>query len=261
MRFPFGRQAPLVMGILNVTPDSFSDGGRWDSADAALNHAIEMVDQGADIIDVGAESTRPGCTPVSAEEEWARLCPVLRELVGSIDVPVSVDTMKAEVARKAISSGVSIINDVNGFRGEGMFEACSGSDVSIVISHMAGEYSDMHSVVMGDDYREAIRAFLDGQCAKAVDAGIDDSRIIIDPGLGFGKTPEQNLAIAKDCSFLGDSHPILIGASRKRFVKQFYSDMDIDDATARISAEAVRSGASIVRVHDVARTVSALRPL
>jgi dihydropteroate synthase len=248
MRNPNGRGNPLVMGILNVTPDSFSDGGRWTDAD-----------EGASIIDVGAESTRPGCTPVSADEEWARLEPVLRELIPSVSVPVSVDTMKSEVASKCISLGAAMINDVNGFRGEGMFEACAGSDVDIVISHMNGSYDGMHSREMGPDYRDRIREFLDGQISKALDSGIPDRRIIIDPGIGFGKTPQQNLEIAKDCSFLGDSHRILIGLSRKRFVREFYPEMDVDDASAMLSRAAVDSGADIVRVHDVARTVSALR--
>ena len=142
MIFPKGRgQPPLVMGILNLTPDSFSDGGRWNDTDSALKHAAEMVEQGVSIIDVGAESTRPGCTPVSADEEWSRLEPVLKELKGIVDVPISLDTMKAEVAEKAFSLGVDIINDVNGLRGEGMIEVCADHGASVVISHMYGEYS------------------------------------------------------------------------------------------------------------------------
>lgn len=260
MRLPERRNGPpLVMGILNVTPDSFSDGGRWNSVDAAVEHALDMAEQGADVIDIGAESTRPGCKPVPMEEEWARLRPVLESLIGSIDVPISVDTMKPAVADRCISAGVDVINDVNGLRSEGMAEICAAADVEVVISHMYGTYETMHDSYMGDGYRSEIKAFLDAQCRAAVDAGIDDRRIIVDPGLGFGKTPEQNLSIVKDCSFLGDSHRILIGASRKRFVRTYYPDIDIDEASARISKMAADTCVYMIRAHDVARTVAALR--
>lgn len=248
------------MGILNLTPDSFSDGGRWTDSKAAVRHAIEMVEQGADIIDVGAESTRPGSEPVSATEEWERLHIVLKELTATLDLPVSVDTVKAEVAGRALDLGVDIVNDVNGLRGEGMMQVCAEHGATVVIGHMTGEYGNMHSIYMGQGYREEIRSFLDAQCMLASDAGISDDRIIVDPGLGFGKTAEQNMGIIQDCSFLGRSHPILIGASRKRFIRQIFPDMDVDEATAMLSKKAVDSGASIVRVHDVARTVSVLRP-
>ncbi|MBE6523092.1 MAG: dihydropteroate synthase [Thermoplasmata archaeon] len=262
MIFPKGRgEPPLIMGILNLTPDSFSDGGRWNDTGRALMHAQDMIDQGADIIDVGAESTRPGCTPVSADEEWSRLEPVLRELRRTVDVPISVDTMKAEVAEKALSAGADIINDVNGLRGKGMIEICADNGAAVVISHMYGDYPDMHSDHMSGDYRNEIRGFLYTQSEKAVEAGISADRVIIDPGVGFGKTPEQNLGIIEDCSFLGDEYSILIGVSRKRIVSRTYPDMDADDATAILSKKAVDSGANIVRVHNVARTVSELRPL
>ena len=246
------------MGILNLTPDSFSDGGRWNDPSKALEHAFQMIDQGASIIDVGAESTRPGSVPVSEEEEWARLEHVLRELIPSVDVPISVDTVKPGIASRCISLGASIINDVNGFRWDGMFEACAGSDVDIVISHMYGAYGDIHKGLMGPDYRQEIRSFLDGQVAKALDAGIPDANIILDPGIGFGKTPQQNLELAEDCSFLKNGHRILIGVSRKRFIRELFPDEDVDMATARISRMAVEAGADIVRVHNVAATVSEL---
>ena len=185
--------------------------------------------------------------------------PVLKELIPAVDVPVSVDTMKSEVAAKSISLGVDIINDVNGFRGEGMFDVCSNSDVDIIISHMYGSYDGMHDSVMGDDYKQEIKTFLDDQIAIANDKGISDDRIIVDPGIGFGKTPEQNLSLSKDCSFLGKEHRVLIGVSRKRFIRQYYPDMDVDEATAIVSKMAVESGASIVRVHNVKATVNALR--
>ncbi len=258
MKQPNERGKPLVMGILNVTPDSFSDGGRWNDVKSALDHAVRMVEEGASIIDIGAESTRPGCEPVSSEEEWRRLGPILKEIVPVLDVPVSVDTMKADVAEKSLSCGADIINDVNGFRGEGMFRVCSDYGCEIVISHMYGTYDQMHSVTMGTDYRQEIRGFLDKQISSAVDSGIEDSKIIVDPGIGFGKTSQQNMDILKDCSFLGHEHRVLIGVSRKRVVREFYPDMDIDDASAMLSKMAVESGADIVRVHNVPRTVSEL---
>jgi len=149
---------------------------------------------------------------------------------------------------------------VNGHRGEGMIDVCADHGATVVISHMFGEFPEMHSKDMSDDYKTEIKSFLDGQCRKSLDAGILENNIIIDPGIGFGKTPEQNLEIVKDCSFLGDNYPILIGVSRKRFVVKNYPDMDVDDATAMLSKMAVDSGANIVRVHNVARTVSLLRP-
>ena len=255
----FGRERPLVMGVLNITPDSFSDGGKWLDSDAAIAHAVEMVEQGADIIDLGAESTRPGSEPVSSEEEWERLSRVLKELVGSLGVTISVDTVKADVADKALKIGADIVNDVNGLRGDRMMQVCADHDAAVIIGHMDGEYGNMHGSYMGPSYRNEIRDFLDTQCARAVDSGISDEKILIDPGLGFGKTPDQNMDIIRDCSFLGDAHPIVIGASRKRFVRHFYPDSDPDDATAILSRIAVESGASVVRVHNVARTVSELR--
>ena len=245
------------MGILNVTPDSFSDGGRWNDTERAVRHAIEMIDLGADIIDVGAESTRPGSEPVTASDEWSRLEPVLKELV-KLDVPISIDTMKTEVAEKALSLGADIINDVNGLQDEGMIDVCADHGAAVVICHSNG-VPGAHSEVMSGDYKGKISSFLLEQCRKAADAGIDD--IILDPGVGFGKTMEQNLGIIKDCSFLGEDRPILIGLSRKRVVVSTYPDMDVDEASAMLSKMAVDSGANIIRTHDVGRTVSALRPL
>jgi len=257
MNFPKGRgQPPLVMGILNVTPDSFSDGGRWNVTERAVRHAIEMIDLGADIIDVGAESTRPGSEPVTASDEWSRLEPVLKELV-KLDVPISIDTMKTEVAEKALSLGADIINDVNGLQDEGMIDVCADHGAAVVICHSYG-VPGPHSEVMSGDYKGKISSFLSEQCRKVADAGIDD--IILDPGVGFGKTMEQNLGIIKDCSFLGEDRPILIGLSRKRVVVSTYPDMDVDEASAMLSKMAVDSGANIIRTHDVGRTVSALRP-
>ena len=258
MIFPKGRgQPPLIMGILNVTPDSFSDGGRWNDAGRALGHAAEMVELGADIIDIGAESTRPGSSPVSSEEEWSRLEPVLRDVLG-LGVPVSVDTMKADVADRVLALGAEIINDVNGLRGEGMMEVCADHGAAVVICHSHG-VPGTHSEVMGEGFKEEIASFLSEQCRKASDKGIVD--IIVDPGVGFGKTHEQNLSIVEGCSFLGEEYPILIGLSRKRFVSAMYPGRDADEVSAMLAGKAVGSGANIIRTHDVGRTVSVLRPL
>lgn len=241
-----------------MTPDSFSDGGRWDSPDLALRHALDMVDQGASIIDVGAESTRPGSTPVPPEEEKVRLRPVLRELIPVLDVPVSVDTMKTEVAEMCISMGADIINDVNGLRAPGMAEACAAADVDVVIMHMYGSMSDVHSRYMGDGFAEEIRGSLRALTQRALDAGIRDERIVLDPGIGFGKTVDQNMWILSHSSYFSDGHRVLSGSSRKRFVAASFPGIDIDEASAEAACIAAESGADMVRVHNVAATVAAL---
>ncbi len=252
---------PLIMGILNVTPDSFSDGGRWNAVPKALDHAFSMVDLGASIIDVGAESTRPGSDRLSPEDEMSRLEPVLKALLPSVSIPVSIDTMHAETAEMCLRLGADMINDVNGLRNDGMVKVCSDYGAAVVISHMNGTIDDTHGSSMGDDYRIRIKESLYSKCLEAESSGILHNNIIIDPGLGFGKSPDQNMSIAKDCSFLGKEYPVLIGLSRKRFVRQFMPDEDVDVASAMLSAESVRSGASIIRTHDVKVTSEALRTL
>ena len=252
-------RGPLVMGILNVTPDSFSDGGMWNDVDSALSHASDMIDQGADIIDIGAESTRPGSLPVSASEEISRLKPVLKELIPSVDVPISVDTLKTEVAEECLSLGADIINDVNGLRSEGMAEVCASAGAYVVIMHMAGMQNTTHNSVMGDDFASEIRSFLRTQTEKALDAGVRRDRLIMDPGIGFGKTVDQNVWILENSGYFSDGYPVLSGSSRKRFIRATYPETDVDDASADAALRAYRSGADIVRVHDVGKTVSMVR--
>lgn len=247
------------MGILNVTPDSFSDGGEWVGTDRAIKHALDMVEQGVDIIDIGGESTRPGSLPVSVEEELNRLEPVLEALLPSIDVPVSVDTMKPAVAERCIDLGVSIVNDVMGLRSEGMLEVCADYDVAVVIMHMEGDMSTVHSSVMGCDYKTRIREFLIKRTDAAISAGISENKIILDPGIGFGKTSDQNIGILSDPSFFSDGYPVLIAASRKRFLSNMFPEMDRDEATIKASLLSLEAGADIVRVHDVAHMVDAIR--
>lgn len=238
---------PFVMGILNVTPDSFSDGGRWMDPEAAARHAFDMIDQGASMIDIGAESTRPGYEPIGFEEEWNRLKPVLDILLPSVDVPISIDTMRSETAYRCASMGAEIINDVSFLSDDDMVRVCVETGTALVISHNGN--------VEGNYFKNVIRKEIFLACEYAVGFGIPREKIIVDPGVGFGKTMEQNLDIAKDVSFLGKDYPVLLGISRKRFIKHYYPDEDIDGATARLS---VSSGADILRVHDVGRTVSEL---
>lgn len=245
------------MGILNVTPDSFSDGGRWTDPAAAVRHAMDMVDQGADIIDIGGESTRPGSAPVPAGEEIARLEPVLRDLVPSIGVPVSVDTMKTPVAERCISLGIDIVNDVNGLRDAGMAELCAGTGVSAVIMHMNGSPFAMPSA-MGGDCKDQIRSFLRERTAAALDAGMGPESIILDPGIGFGLDPRECIDVLEHSSFFSDGYPVLSGSSRKRFLSTLYPGMERDAASALAARAASDSGADIVRVHDVAAARIAL---
>ena len=243
------------MGILNVTPDSFSDGGRYYSG-GAVEHALAMIDEGADIIDIGGESTRPGSDPVPAEEEIRRIVPVIKELASVSDIPISVDTMKTEVAEAALDAGADILNDVNGLRSEGMMELAASCGVPVIIMHMEGMPKTMQLHPMEGDAISQIAAFLKGRCEIAKDHGIKD--IILDPGIGFGKTSEQNLSIIDNSSSFSFGCPVLIGASRKRFLSDIYPGMDRDEATVKVSLRAFDAGADILRVHNVKMMKDAL---
>ena len=250
---------PFVMGILNVTPDSFSDGGRYIDADAAVEHAFRMIDAGAEIIDIGAESTRPGFTPVPAEEEIARLVPVIERLSQSSDVTISADTMKTETARAAISAGADIINDVNALRWPGMLDLLAESDVPAVIMHMTGSPGDTHSRNVEGPVVDAVRGFLTERVAAAEGRGIRRDRLIVDPGIGFGKTMWQNGELLRNLDLLDMGLPMLVGVSRKRVLAAMYPGMDADEATVKASLMAAEKGADILRVHDVGRVADALQ--
>ena len=249
---------PLVMGILNLTPDSFSDGGQFADAAGAVAHARRMIDEGADIIDVGAESTRPykGATPVAADEELARLAPAFARIV-KLGVPVSIDSMKAEVAAWALDRGAAIANDVWGLqRDADMARVVAERGVPVIVMH------NRASIDRSLDIMEDMRTFFDRSLAIAAQTGIARERIVLDPGIGFGKSTEQSTAaVARLRELRAYGLPILMGLSRKRFI----ASVSPSEPSQRIGGSiagavlSVLSGASIVRVHDVAETVQALR--
>jgi len=258
---------PLVMGILNVTPDSFSDGGDYFTHDAAVGHALDMISEGADIVDIGGESTRPGSEPTPVEEQMRRVIPVIRAIrTRNSDVAISIDTRSATVARAAVDAGADIINDVSALRDDpDMADVVAASAAAVVLMHRRGTSLDMQ--VGGgpryDDVIAEIAGFLRQRRDFAVDRGIDRSRIILDPGLGFGKRIEHNLTILRHLDrFIALNQPILIGASRKRFLEKV---LGADDPKQRLAGSlacaviAALAGAAILRVHDVRATVDVVR--
>jgi len=252
---------PSVMGVLNVTPDSFSDGGLFVDPDEAVAHGLRLVAEGAALVDVGGESTRPGAEPVSAEEELARVEPVLEGLRG---VPVSIDTAKPEVARRALELGAELVNDVTALRGDpALAEVVAGGDAFLCLMHMQGEPRTMQVAPKYDDVVGDVLAFLEERLAFAVECGIQEERICIDPGIGFGKTPDQNLELLRRLDeLLVLGRPLLVGVSRKSTLGKVLGDPTaITGSVAGSVAAAVAAfarGASIVRAHDVRETVEAL---
>jgi len=252
---------PLVFGVLNVTPDSFSDGGLWDSPDRAIEHARAMVADGADVIDVGGESTRPGAARIDDGEERRRVEPVIRALVAD-GVSVSLDTMRAETARLGIDLGVDYINDVSGGLSDpAMLGVAADGDVTYIAMHWRGESDVMDGNANYGDVTRDVVAELRGRIDAAQSASIAPRKLWIDPGLGFAKTAEHNWQLLRDLNqFVALGYPVLVGASRKRFLAPFgETPEDRDQATAVISVMSAESGVTAVRVHDVARTVEALR--
>jgi dihydropteroate synthase len=254
----------LVMGILNVTPDSFSDGGRFHDVEAAVSHALRMASDGADIIDVGGESTRPFACPVSAEEEIRRVVPVIEAITKYLSLPVSVDTTKAIVAEKALSAGASMINDISSLTGDAkMAEVAASAGIPVILMHMQGTPQTMQSRPHYSDPVLEIAAYLETVVHHAEKKGISRSKIMTDPGIGFGKTMAHNLLLIKHLeAFQSLNLPLLIGPSRKSFLQKITlgkvgvsSDDErrmTDVATHAAVAAAVLNGAHIVRVHDVA---------
>lgn len=252
-----------IMGILNVTPDSFSDGGRHHRPRAALARARAMIAEGAGIIDVGGESTRPGAAPVAADEEAARVLPVIEALRAEWDGPISIDTMKAEVARAALEAGADIVNDVTGLRDPAMVALAAETACGVVVMHMRGEPRTMQADPRYDDVVAEVRAFFDSRLAALTAAGIDPEAIVFDPGIGFGKTLEHNLALLRGlCALQTAGRPLVIGLSRKSFIGRLLDSPDPaarDWPTAALTAWTRESGARIHRVHDVRPNADALR--
>ncbi len=249
------------MGILNLTPDSFSDGGQHDSLDQALAHAQRLIDEGADILDVGAESTRPGATPLTADQEWARLAPVLTELV-RWQRPVSVDTYHPATMSKALDLGVDIINDIWGFRQPGALASVASSSCGLCVMHMQGDPQTMQLQPIANDAMGVVQRFFQERQDALLAAGVANRRWLLDPGIGFGKTVAQNLALLRhQADLLTLGQPLLVGWSRKSTLGQVTGldapHRQIPSVAAALMA--VERGARVVRVHDVALTRQALQ--
>jgi dihydropteroate synthase len=252
---PLGSRT-LLMGIVNVTPDSFSDGGRYLSSEDAIAHGVAMVAEGADILDVGGESTRPGAEPVAAEEELARVLPVIEGLAERIPgSPISVDTRKPEVAEAAVGAGASIVNDVGGAAAPGMLEVVKATAAGLVIMHMRGDPRTMQRDIRYGDVVAEVRDYLAARIGAAAAAGIERDRLCVDPGIGFGKRLEHNLALLREIGSFRDLRvPVLVGVSRKRFIGELTGAEDPADrveGTAGAVAWCASHGVDVVRVHDV----------
>jgi len=253
---------PIVMGILNVTPDSFSDGGLFAESSDAVAHARAMLEARADIVDVGGESTRPGSDQVRVEDEIGRVLPVVEEFAHE-GVPVSIDTRHAEVAAACVEAGASIINDVSGFGDSAMIDLAASTDAGLVVMHMQGEPRTMQVEPHYDDVVAEVSTFLLQRASQLEAAGVARERIAIDPGLGFGKTTEHNLELLRRLpEIVALGYPVVVGASRKRFIGELTGVAEPRERLAGSLAAAlmaVAGGAAVVRVHDVAETVQALR--
>ncbi|MHB0997693.1 MAG: dihydropteroate synthase [Armatimonadota bacterium] len=253
----------LVMGILNVTPDSFSDGGLHLDIGKAVEHALQMAEEGADIIDIGGESTRPGAQPMTADEELSRILPVIRALKERIDLPVSIDTYKPQVAREALDAGAHIINDITGLSSEEMCSLAAEKKCPAIIMHMKGEPLTMQQNTEYVDLVSEVMDFLRDQVESAVEAGLPEEYLIIDPGIGFAKTADQNMEIIRKLGdFKSIGRPILMGTSRKAFIGKATGGLPADErveGTAATVALSINNGANIVRVHDVKAMVRAAR--
>ena len=253
--------SPVVMGILNVTPDSFSDGGRFLHRDAAVSRAIAMQQAGAAIIDIGGESTRPGAQPVSVDEEIERVVPVIEALHGELDIPLSVDTSKPEVMVEAVKAGAGMINDVNALRAEGAVQVAAELRMPLCLMHMQGEPRTMQEAPAYTDVVAEVKAFLLQRLGCCREAGIAEDTVLVDPGFGFGKTLEHNLALLRNLhQFAEMGAGVLVGISRKSMLGALTGREAHERLAASITAAAlaVERGAVVVRVHDVAETVDAL---
>jgi dihydropteroate synthase len=260
-KFQFDLSCPIVMGIVNVTPDSFSDGGRYTSTAAAIAHAHQLIQDGADILDIGGESTRPGAASVSEQQELERVLPVIEGLRG-ISIPISIDTYKPEVMRAALAAGASMVNDVNALQSEGALEVVAQSAAAVCLMHKQGDPQNMQQQPHYQDVIAEVSSFLRERIATAESVGIARERIVADPGFGFGKTLAHNLDLLRGLeAFRALGVPVLAGLSRKSMLGAI-TGRDVGDRVAAsvvAALLAVQRGAAIVRVHDVRETVDALK--
>jgi len=253
---------PVVMGVLNVTPDSFSDGGRYSSVDAAITQGVRLADQGAAIIDIGGESTRPGAAPVGVAEESRRVLPVIEALAARLAVVISVDTSKPEVMRAAVAAGAGLINDVRALEAPGAVEAAAATGAAVCLMHMRGEPLTMQDDPSYEDVVADVRDYLAARVAACRQSGIGPDRLCVDPGIGFGKHPDHNLALLASLDRLADPRiPVLVGVSRKSLVGIITGRQPGERLAGSVAfaALAVMRGATIVRAHDVAATVDAVK--
>jgi dihydropteroate synthase len=258
---PLELDRPRIAGVVNVTPDSFSDGGRLADAASAIAHGVKLVEEGADLLDVGGESTRPGAEPVDAATEIARVVPVIEGLAKATRVPISVDTSKPEVMRAAVAAGAGMINDVRALRGDGALDAAAALGVPVILMHMQGEPRTMQDDPHYDDVVGDVHRFLTDRLFACQMSGIDKKKILVDPGFGFGKTLEHNLLLLRDLARFAEIAPVVAGLSRKGMIGALTGRKDPGDRAAGSEAAALiaaQNGASIVRVHDVAITRDAL---
>ncbi len=257
---------PLVMGILNVTPDSFSDGGKFSSVDAAVTRTAEMIAEGADIIDIGGESTRPGSLRVSIEQEVDRVVPVIEAISKRFDIPISIDTSKSEVAALAIDAGAEIINDISGLRwDERIAKVAAEHGAGLVLMHSRGEFETMHAQPPVADIIAEVTTGLESSVSVALSRGVERAQLLLDIGIGFGKSVEQNLELLAKLDKIGKHFPqfaIMVGASRKSFIGKLLGDVRAEERlSGSIASEtiAVWNGAAIIRVHDVRETAEAIK--
>lgn len=253
---------PLLMGIVNVTPDSFSDGGNWFEPENAVEHALKLATDGADILDIGGESTRPGAAPVDLHEELRRTIPVVQRVRDQSPLPISIDTYRAEVARQALDAGATIVNDISGLTFDPqMINVCAASDCGIVCMHIQGTPQTMQIEPRYDDVVAEISAFFSERIQTLADGGIDPQRVVLDPGIGFGKTADHNLEILSHiAAFRRLGRPVLIGHSRKGFLKKLLN-RPVDErlfGTIGVAIAAAMQGADILRVHDIAAVRDAI---
>ncbi|MCE5180972.1 MAG: dihydropteroate synthase [Betaproteobacteria bacterium] len=260
-RFTLPLHRPLIMGIVNITPDSFSDGGQCASPISGIEHALRLLDEGADILDIGGESSRPGAQPVSVEEELQRVLPVVEALSGR-NVPMSVDTCKTRVMREAIAAGAAMINDIDALQGEGAIDAVAASNVAVCLMHKQGTSQTMQLAPSYDDVVAETMAFLQARMTAVQAAGIGRERLVVDPGFGFGKRLEHNIALLRQLAdFTGLGVPVLAGLSRKSMLGQI-TGLEVNERLIPSVAAAViaaMKGAKIIRVHDVKATRDALQ--